>query len=117
MQRKGDVTMNRRGITRSVLKFVGALVLLVAASSTDARAAQTETWCETEAAACAQMCGTTVNWGTLWEYYNPCYYYIPQLDLCIGRIESVEGVIFSSGLHNFECDEYPIGSSWCQCAY
>ncbi len=106
--------MARRTVVRSILKLVGVAVLLVAALGAEVRAS--EEYCAQRAADCAQTCGTTVNWGTVWSYYYPCSVYIWQLDLCFGGFDPVAGVIFSNGIHQFECDEYSASSS-CQCAY
>lgn len=60
--------------------------------------------------------GTTVSWGNYWSYWDSCFDWNPD-DGCIGGLSGIGGVIFSSGIDNFECWDYPAGMYWCQCAY
>ena len=105
----------RKSLVRSMLQLMLLSAAMVALSTTRAQA-HYEQWCLAQAAACSQMCGTSI---THQLQYSVCVDYQEPPNQWECESTGWRGYYewgWASGVENFECDEVS-GSSWCQCVY
>lgn len=103
--------MFKNTIARSLLQLGFLCAVAAWLSTTPVKAFNYD--CPSIAAACGQMCGSSVSWA---YQYSECHEWQPgNPPVCVDWWHEYN-YSYGSGVQYFECDEYS-GSSYCQCAY